>query len=111
MSLPQPAGKTNRVLHIVFLAFLLTGFRIWHLGVIQREEKLKEAQKPKLRTILVRADRGMICDRFHIPMAANRICYNAAIYYGQMAQIPTTAWISDEQGNRIKTYPRKEHIR
>ncbi len=82
------AAKTNRVLGIFLLAFLAIVLRVWHLGVVQREEKLLEAQKPQQRTILVRADRGTICDRFHIPMALNRICYNAAIYYGQIAQIP-----------------------
>jgi cell division protein FtsI/penicillin-binding protein 2 len=111
MTLQQIAGKTNRVLHIVLVAFLFIAFRVWHLGVVQREEKLREAQKPKLRTILMRADRGTICDRFHIPLATNRISYNAAVYYGQISQIPISSWASDEHGKRIKIYPRKEHVR
>src|SRR5579872_4487811 len=81
------ASKIHRVLGIFLLSFLVIVLKVWHLGVIQREEKLLEAQKPQQRTILVRADRGTICDRFHIPMAINRICYNAAIYYGQITQI------------------------
>jgi len=103
--------KTNRILHLILVAFLLIAFRVWHLGVVQREEKLQEAQKPKLRTILLRADRGRICDRFHIPLAVNRICYNGAVYYGQIAQIPVAAWKTDVGGKRVRTYPRKDHIR
>lgn len=105
------ALKTNRVLGLILLAFLTIVLRIWHLGVIQREEKLLEAQKPQQRTLLVRADRGTICDRFHIPLALNRICYNAAVYYGQIAQIPTIAWKSDGNGKQLKNYARKEYIR
>lgn len=105
------AHKTHRVLSVILLSFLAIVFRIWHLGVIQREEKLREAQKPQQRTILVRADRGTICDRFHIPLALNRICYNAAIYYGQIAQVPPISWRSDSAGKQVKVYARKEYIR
>src|SRR6516162_7884949 len=105
------AHKTHRVLRVILLSFLAIVLRIWHLGVVQREEKLLEAQKPQQRTLLIRADRGTICDRFHIPMALNRICYNAAIYYGQIAQIPTVTWRSGAEGKQVKTYTRKEYIR
>ncbi|MES2273126.1 MAG: penicillin-binding transpeptidase domain-containing protein, partial [Chlamydiota bacterium] len=111
MALPSISFKTNRVLRIILLAFLVIVLRIWHLGVIQREEKLLESQKPQTRTILLRADRGAISDRFHIPLAVNRICYNAAIYYGQITQIPTVTWKSDSTGKRIRTFARKEYIR
>lgn len=105
------ALKINRVLGIILIAFLAIVLRIWHLEVIQREEKLLEAKKPQQRTLLVRADRGAIYDRFHIPLALNRICYNAAIYYGQIAQIPTVSWTSDGSGKQVKSCARKEYIR
>lgn len=105
------AQKSARVLGVILLSFLAIVARVWHLGVIQREEKVREAQKPQQRTILLKADRGTICDRFHIPIATNRICYNAAIYYGQIAQIPTISWKSDSQGKSTKIFARKEYIR
>jgi cell division protein FtsI/penicillin-binding protein 2 len=105
------ALKTNRVLTLILFAFLAIVLRVWHLGVIQREEKILEARKPQQRTLLVHADRGTICDRFHIPLALNRICYNAAVYYGQIAQIPPIAWTHDESGKQVKSYARKEYIR
>ncbi|HSX27017.1 MAG TPA: penicillin-binding transpeptidase domain-containing protein [Chlamydiales bacterium] len=104
-------AKTKRVLQVILIAFLAIVFRIWHLGVIQRDARIVEAKMPQQRTILLRADRGTICDRFHIPLALNRICYNAAIYYGQIAQIPVVNWKADETGNRVRHYARKEYIR
>jgi cell division protein FtsI/penicillin-binding protein 2 len=105
------ATKIHRVLGIFLLSFLVIVLKVWHLGVIQREEKLIEAQKPQQRTVLARADRGTICDRFHIPMALNRICYNAAIYYAQIAEIPTVEWKTGPDGKQVKVYARKEYIR
>jgi cell division protein FtsI/penicillin-binding protein 2 len=104
-------SKIHRVLGIFLLSFLVIVLRVWHLGVIQREEKLLEAKKPQQRTILVRADRGTICDRFHIPMALNRICYNAAIYYAQISEIPAIEWKRGPDGKQVKSYARKEYIR
>lgn len=106
MGIMEFSTKIQRVLSLFLLAFLAIILRVWHLGVIQREEKLLEAQKPQARTLLVRADRGIICDRFRIPMALNRISYNAAIYYAQIAEIPTVEWKEN-----LKIYARKEYIR
>lgn len=105
------SGKIRRVLVLFLCAFSMIFIRVWHLAVVQREGKLQEAQKPQQRTILVRADRGVIYDRFHIPMALNKICYNAAIYYSQIAQIPAITWKSDEQGRQVRCYERKVYIR
>ncbi len=102
----MPSGtKIHRVLAIFLLFFLAICLRIWYLGVIQKDEKLLESQKPQQRTILIRADRGIISDRFHIPLAINRISYNASIYYSQIAEIPTVAW-----EGKSKIYPRKKYI-
>ena len=103
--------KTNRLLQIFLGAFLLIAFRIWHLAVIQRDEKLLEAQKPQRRTIIQQANRGTITDRYGVPLAINRICYNAAIYYSQFSQIPTVVWTTDENGQKTRCYKRKNYIR
>ncbi|MBF8262806.1 MAG: pbp2 [Parachlamydiales bacterium] len=105
-----PLHKSNRLLQIFLAAFLLIAFRIWHLAVIQREEKLQEAHKPQRRTIIQAAQRGSIVDRFGMPLAINRICYRASVYYNQFSQIPAAVWKTDEEGQRTKTYCRKEYI-
>lgn len=107
----RTASKIQRVLGIFLAFFLAICLRIWHLGVIQREDRLLEAEKPQQRTFLERADRGTIFDRFHIPLAVNRISYNAAIYYAQITEIPSRAWVKGPDGKQIKIYPRKEYIR
>src|SRR3990167_8629699 len=111
MADPPISSRANRVLKGILIAFLIIVLRIWHLGVVQREEKLLESERPKQRTIILKANRGTICDRFNIPLAINRICYNAAIYYGQIAQIPTISWQTGESGKRVRIFPRKEYIR
>lgn len=102
--------KTNRLLQIFLGAFLLIAFRIWHLAVIQREEKLIESQKPREKTFVQRADRGLIVDRFGTPLAQNRIRYNASIYYSQIAEIPSRGWTYTPDGRRVRSFPRKEYI-
>src|ERR1700722_9935970 len=102
--------KTRRVLKIFLGAFLVIAFRVWHLEVIQRDEKVQEASQPKRRVIVQKADRGIICDRFGIPLAVNKICYNAAIYYNQIAQVSALSWKEDSSGQKVRTYPRREFI-
>ena len=111
VSFMNTSRKIQRVLTIFFIFFLAILLRVWHLGVIQREDRLIEALKPQQRTILLRADRGKILDRFRIPMALNRISYNAAIYYAQIAEVPRTSWGKDENGKQVRIFPRKEYIR
>jgi cell division protein FtsI/penicillin-binding protein 2 len=111
MALSSISQKTNCILRLVLAALFLIMFRIWHLSVLQREEKLLEAHKSQRKTHLIKANRGTICDRFHIPLALNRICYNAAIYYSHIAQIPASCWKSDERGAQKKVFPRKEYIK
>lgn len=98
--------KIGRLLKLFLFAFLAILLRVWHLGVIEREEKLIAAQKPQQRTVLARSRRGTICDRFGIPLAINRISYNAAIYYAQIGEIPTVEW-----KGHTKIFARKEYIR
>src|SRR3990167_6120259 len=96
--------KIQRILRVFLVFFLLICLRIWHLGVIQREERLQEAEKPQQKTLLIRADRGVIVDRFGIPLAVNRISYNAAIYYAQIAEIPRISWQTGPDRKQVKIF-------
>lgn len=103
--------KTGKILSVIFIAFLIILLRSWYLATAQRENLKIESEKPQTKTLLLKADRGTIYDRFHIPLAINRICYNAAIYYNQIAQIPTSRFEMDANGERKKVFVRKEYIR
>lgn len=106
----QIPGRANRILNIILVGIVLVILRIWHLAILQHEEKLEESRKPQRRFVLEPAKRGTIRDRFNIPLAINKLQYNAAILYSQIKQIPAISWHTDEEGKRVKQYRRKEYI-
>ncbi len=103
-------AKANRILNVILVAMLLIVFRIWHLGVVQYNEKLEESRKPQRRIVTEAAKRATIRDRFNIPLAINKMQYNVAVHYTQIKQIPSIAWETDPSGKRVKRYKRKEYI-
>lgn len=103
-------SKANWVLNFILLALILVGIRIWHLSTVQYDQKLEESRKPQRRTIVEPAKRASIRDRFNIPLALNKIQYQAAIIYSQIQQIPSVAWEKDSSGRRVKVFKRKEYI-
>lgn len=102
--------KANRILNGILVVILLILFRVWHLAVLQHEEKLEEARKPQQRVVIERAERATICDRFHIPMATNKVQYNAAVSYGGIRELPRWIWKKSPEGKRVKYFYRKEYI-
>ncbi len=107
----QISDKTNRILNIILLGLLLIFIRVWYLGVIQRDEHVENARKPQRRTVIERVERATIRDRFNIPLALNKIQYNAAIRYADIRHIPNLRWETDAQGKRIRVQPRIEYIK
>lgn len=103
-------GKANRVLNIVLAGMLLIVLRIWHLAIVQYDEKLEESRKPQRRVVLESAKRATIRDRFNIPLALNKVQYNLAVLYSQLKQIPTTTWEIGSDGKRKKVFKRKQYI-
>ncbi len=49
------------------VAFLLILLRVWHLSVIQHEERVETAQRPTRRTVIEPSRRASIRDRFNLP--------------------------------------------
>lgn len=98
------------MLYTLLFAFALIGCRLWFLGFFKHDEALKEGRRPKRKTVMEYANRGTIEDRFGIPLAQNRLKYVAAIYYSHLKQIPIIAWVEDEKGVKVKTFPRKTYV-
>src|SRR5579871_4216685 len=98
--------KTNRVLNIIILGLLLILVRVWYLSIIQHDEHLERARRPKRRTVIEKPERATIRDRFNIPMALNKIQYNAAICYSDIRQIPSVKWEKNREGKRIRVQAR-----
>jgi len=102
-------SKSSKILQVIFIFLFLLVFRVWHLCVVQKDVKKMEAKVPQRRIILEKAQRGTIRDRFDLPLAMNRIKFNAAIYYEQILQIPRVKWITENE-QKVKIFPRKNYI-
>jgi cell division protein FtsI/penicillin-binding protein 2 len=103
--------KTNKVLNIIILGLLLIFVRVWYLSVIQHDEHLEKARRPKRRTVIEKPERATIRDRFNIPLALNKIQYNAAVCYADIRQIPVAKWERNSEGKRIRVPVRSMYIK
>lgn len=102
--------KANRILNLILFAMLLILVRVWHLAVIEYDQKMEESRKPQKKTLIEPATRATIRDRFNRPLAINKIQYQAAILYSQIKDIPSIAWELDESGKKVRKLKRKEYI-
>lgn len=103
-------GKANRLLNIILVVMIMIVIRIWHLTVIQYDLKVDESRKPQRKVIIEPAKRGTIRDRYNIPLAINKIQYQAAVVYSQLKEIPAVSWTLDADGKKVRRYNRKEYI-
>lgn len=103
-------SKANRVLHIMLIAFVFIVVRLWHLSVIQHDQKLEESRRPQQKVVVQPAKRATIRDRYNVAMALNKVQYNASLLYSQMRHIPTAVMELDKNGVKVKRFKRKEYI-
>lgn len=103
--------KANRVLNIIILGLLLILVRVWYLSIIQYDDHLEKARRPKRRTVIEKIERATIRDRFNIPLALNKIQYNAAVCYADIRQIPAAKWETNAEGKRVRVQARSEYIK
>lgn len=111
MYIDSPEEKCSKILYFSLFCFFLIFLRVWHLSVVQKEEKTERAVAPQRKTIITEAKRGKIIDRFGIPLAVNRIRYDACVYYSQIKQIKSIGYEIDINGIKKRIYPRKNHIK
>lgn len=102
--------KTNRVLHLISLCLILILIRTWYLGVVQHDYHVMQSKKPQRRVIIEKAERATIHDRFGIPMAVNKIQYNASVCYANIRQIPSSIWKKTDDGKKVRVAARVEYI-
>lgn len=108
LSVPE---RARRILNLIAIIFFLIAVRLWHLTVVQHEERLEESRRPQRRVAIEPAQRGTIRDRFNLPLAINRVQYNAAVLYSEIREIPATRWERNEKGERVRRTPRRDYIR
>ncbi len=103
--------KANRVLNIIILGLLLILVRVWYLSVVQHDEHVEKARRPMRRTVIEKVERATVRDRFNIPLALNKIQYNAAVCYADIRQIPAVRWEKNVEGKRVRIQARSEYIK
>ena len=102
--------KANHVLHLILIAFLMIALRVWYLGAVKHDEYLEKALKPQRRTVVEAAPRGTIRDRFNLPLAINKMQYNAAVCFDRIREIPVVSWERDEKGKKVRVYERRIYV-
>lgn len=102
--------KANRILQLILIAMLLIIVRVWHLSVIQYDQKVEESRKPQRKSLVEPATRATIRDRFNLPLAINKVSYQATLLYSQLRDIPSYEWQKDPSGKRIRVSKRKIYI-
>ncbi len=103
-------AKSAHVLNIILLVFLLIAIRVWYLAVVKHEEHKELAMRPRQKVVIDVPNRGTIRDRFNIPLAVNKIQYNAAVIFDPIRNLPRIKYEKDENGKRKRVYFRKEYI-
>lgn len=104
-------AKANLILNLILLAMALILVRVWHLSVIQYDKKLEESRKPQKKVVIEPATRATIRDRFNLPLAINKIQYQATVLYSQIRDIPSVTWEKDATGKKVKIFKRKTYIK
>ncbi|MEM8727097.1 MAG: penicillin-binding transpeptidase domain-containing protein [Chlamydiota bacterium] len=102
--------KADHVLHLILIAFLIIALRVWYLGAVKHDEYLEKALQPQRRTVVEPAPRGTIRDRFNLPLALNKVQYNAAVCFDRIREIPVVSRGRDERGKKIRVYERRLYV-
>lgn len=102
--------RARRLLYFFLFFFLCILARVWYLSVACYDSHLAIAKRPLHKVAVDLPDRGTIRDRFNLPLAQNRVKFNAAISYEQIRQIPTVQWERDERGKKRRVLARRNYI-
>ena len=97
--------KANRVLYLITVSLLLIFVRVWYLQTIGKPEHVKRARAPRERTLHLKPMRGAIFDRFGLPLAINKVQYNACVYFNPIREIPSVRWLDGK-----KMHVRRQYI-
>ncbi len=88
----------------------MIALRVWYLGAVKHDEYLEKALKPQRRSVVEAAARGTIRDRFNIPLAINKVQYNAAVCFDRIREVPVVSWEKGEDGKKVRVYERRCYV-
>lgn len=107
----QIPTKANRILYCILIALILIAVRLWHLSVIQYDQRQTMSKKPQQKTVIEAAARATVRDRFGEPLAINKVAYQLTVLYSHLKDIPPFQWKMNEEGKKIRIPKRKLYIR
>lgn len=102
--------RVNRILNVILLCLGGILLKVWHLSVIQHEDRVLQAQKPKRKSIWVAAHRGEILDRHGNPLAVNQETYSCGILFRDLKEIPRTWLLTDSEGKKSRLRARNLYV-
>lgn len=102
--------KAHVLLKSILATFLLMLLRIWYLTVYEHDSLVEQSKKPMQRIVYESAKRGTIRDRFNLPLAVNKINYQAAVVFSSISALPQVVFEKDPSGKNIKKFFRREYI-
>ncbi|MEG0036871.1 MAG: penicillin-binding transpeptidase domain-containing protein [Victivallaceae bacterium] len=104
------SDKLNGLLTVTSIILFMMIFRVWHLSIVQHNQKLAEAYKPQIRSVLRKVNRATIVDRDGITLAINKPQYNVTISYGLIRDLPARIWKKNSDGTKTKIFVRQSYI-
>ena len=103
--------KANHILHLFLIVLMLFLVRIYYLSTIKKDYYQEKALKPQRREVIEPALRGTIRDRFNLPLAINKVDYQATIHYDPIRDIPKVTAGKGQDGKRVKVFKRSAYIK
>ena len=85
---PRPTkgitGRPRAVIAIVTVLFAVMILKLWSLQIVSANKYREMGRKNTIRRIVVKPERGIIFDKNGLPLATNRIRFDASADYGEL---------------------------
>src|SRR5438093_4777306 len=82
--------RLNLILVAVIVIFMVLASRLWQLQIIQGTQYVQLAERNRVRSVQIVAQRGTISDRNNKPLVENRSAFNILLYRESMKDPEST---------------------
>lgn len=82
-----PLFKVSKMMRIILVGFVLIAFRLFFLAIFAHGQEYEKAQNPKQKIVVSEGKRGLITDRFGLPLATNKITYRLEFLFDNLTSL------------------------
>src|SRR5213594_1889572 len=82
--------RLNLILVAVIVIFMVLASRLWQLQIIQGTQYVQLAERNRVRSVQIVAQRGTISDRNNKPLVENRSAFNILLYRESVKDMEAT---------------------